>query len=124
VTGLDLKKRRGQGPFAFAQVKHGIGVEEIGFNIENAGPYATGVAHRHELRIGTHGTRRPVVIGWVVLASILDFRQAEMARAMRCGLIRPPVACSPRAVPPAFAEYAGPIVVAGSISLSWEPGPG
>ena len=47
VMARDSKKMRGQGPFVFAQVKHGIGVEEIIDHIVHSWQHATGVAHHH-----------------------------------------------------------------------------
>jgi urease accessory protein len=43
----DTKKMRGDGPFVFAQVKHGVGVDEIIDHITHAWQHATGVAHDH-----------------------------------------------------------------------------
>ena len=43
----DSKKMHGNGPFVFAQVKHGIGVNEIIDHIIHAWQHATGVEHQH-----------------------------------------------------------------------------
>ncbi|MEI6358381.1 MAG: GTP-binding protein, partial [Verrucomicrobiota bacterium] len=50
VMARDSKKMRGNGPFLFAQVRNGVGVEEIVDHILHAWQHATGVAHAH-----THG---------------------------------------------------------------------
>ena len=47
VMARDSKKMRGSGPFVFAQVKHGVGVEEIIDHIVHSWQHATGVAHHH-----------------------------------------------------------------------------
>ncbi len=47
VMARDSKKMRGPGPFVFAQVKHGVGVDEIIDHIIHAWQHATGVAHGH-----------------------------------------------------------------------------
>ena len=47
VMSRDSKKMRGPGPFVFAQVKHGVGVEEIIDHIVHAWQHATGVTHAH-----------------------------------------------------------------------------
>lgn len=47
VMERDTKKVRGEGPFAFAQVKHGAAVDEIISHIVHAWQHATGVAHSH-----------------------------------------------------------------------------
>lgn len=47
VMARDSKKMRGDGPFVFAQVKHGVGVDEIIDHIIHAWQHATGVAHVH-----------------------------------------------------------------------------
>jgi urease accessory protein len=41
----DTKKMRGNGPFVFAQVKHGVGVDKIIEHILHAWQHACGVAH-------------------------------------------------------------------------------
>src|SRR6478735_6957457 len=43
VMERDTKKMRGDGPFVFAQVKHGVGLEEIVAQIIHAWRHATGV---------------------------------------------------------------------------------
>src|SRR5882672_11553315 len=45
VMEHDTKKMRGSGPFVFAQVKHGVGVEEIIAHLIHAWQHATGVEH-------------------------------------------------------------------------------
>lgn len=47
VMSRDSKKMRGSGPFVFAQVKHGVGVDEIIDHIIHAWQHATGVEHHH-----------------------------------------------------------------------------
>ena len=47
MMARDSKKMRGPGPFVFAQVKHGVGVEEIVDHITHAWQHATGAAHQH-----------------------------------------------------------------------------
>jgi urease accessory protein len=43
----DSKKMRGTGPFVFAQVKHGAGVQEIVSHVLHAWQHAHGTAHTH-----------------------------------------------------------------------------
>jgi urease accessory protein len=47
VMERDSKRMRGGGPFVFAQVKHGPGLNEIVHHILHAWQHATGVAHSH-----------------------------------------------------------------------------
>lgn len=47
VMERDSKKMRGNGPFVFAQVKNGVGVDEIIGHILHAWQHATGVEHLH-----------------------------------------------------------------------------
>jgi urease accessory protein len=47
VMAHDSKKMRGNGPFVFAQVKHGVGVDEIIDHIIHDWQHAMGVAHAH-----------------------------------------------------------------------------
>lgn len=47
VMARDSKKMRGPGPFVFAQVKHGVGVDEIIDHIIHEWQHATGVEHHH-----------------------------------------------------------------------------
>ena len=47
VMARDSKKMRGSGPFVFAQVKHGTGVDEIIGHIVHAWQHAMGVEHAH-----------------------------------------------------------------------------
>jgi urease accessory protein len=47
VMERDSKKMRGNGPFVFAQVKHGVGVDEIIGHVIHAWQHATGVGHAH-----------------------------------------------------------------------------
>lgn len=47
VMSRDSKKMRGAGPFVFAQVKHGVGVDEIVEHIIHAWQHASGVRHHH-----------------------------------------------------------------------------
>lgn len=48
VMARDAKRMRADGPFVFAQVKHGSGVEEIIDHIVHAWQHARGVAHQHQ----------------------------------------------------------------------------
>jgi urease accessory protein len=45
VMERDTKRMRGSGPFVFAQVKHGVGLDEIIHEIIHAWQHATGVKH-------------------------------------------------------------------------------
>jgi urease accessory protein len=47
VMDRDARKMRGTGPFVFAQVKHGPGVDEIIGHLLHAWQHACGVAHHH-----------------------------------------------------------------------------
>ena len=47
VMDRDARAMRGDGPFVFAQVKHGVGVDEIIAHIIHAWQHATGVPHGH-----------------------------------------------------------------------------
>ena len=47
VMERDTKKMRGNGPFVFAQVKHGVGVDEIISRVLHTWQHAIGVAHGH-----------------------------------------------------------------------------
>ena len=47
VMERDTKKMRGNGPFVFAQVKHGVGVDEIVRHILHQWEHAAGIAHGH-----------------------------------------------------------------------------
>ncbi|MBI3414645.1 MAG: urease accessory protein UreG [Verrucomicrobia bacterium] len=47
VMARDSKKMRGPGPFVFAQVKHGAGVDEILGHIIHACQHSTDVGHSH-----------------------------------------------------------------------------
>lgn len=47
VMERDTKRMRGDGPFVFAQVKHGVGMEEIITHVIHAWRHATGVEHTH-----------------------------------------------------------------------------
>ena len=47
VMERDTRKMRGEGPFVFAQVKHGVGVDEIIGHILHAWQHANGVEHHH-----------------------------------------------------------------------------
>lgn len=47
VMDRDAKKMRGTGPTIFAQVKHGVGVDEIVSHILHDWQHATGVQHTH-----------------------------------------------------------------------------
>ena len=48
VMARDAKKMRGSGPFVFAQVKHGVGMDEIIAHVLHAWQHATGVEHAHD----------------------------------------------------------------------------
>jgi len=45
VMKRDTKKMRGDGPFVFAQVKHGVGLDEIIAQVLHAWQHACGMAH-------------------------------------------------------------------------------
>ena len=45
VMGCDTKKMRGEGPFVFAQVKHGVGVDDIVSHVIHAWQHACGIPH-------------------------------------------------------------------------------
>jgi urease accessory protein len=45
VMERDSKKMRGDGPFLFAQVKHGVGCDEIVFHVIHARQHALGTVH-------------------------------------------------------------------------------
>ena len=47
VMERDSKKMRGDGPFIFAQVKHGVGVDKIIEHMLHAWQHAVGAAHGH-----------------------------------------------------------------------------
>lgn len=47
VMESDTKLMRGSGPFVFAQVKHGGGVDEIVGHVLHVWQHAVGVAHHH-----------------------------------------------------------------------------
>lgn len=47
VMESDTKKMRGDGPFIFAQVKHGVGMDEIIGHMLHAWQHACGVPHGH-----------------------------------------------------------------------------
>ena len=47
VMAHDSKKMRGDGPFVFAQVKHGVGVDEIIDHVIHVWQHAHGIWHEH-----------------------------------------------------------------------------
>lgn len=47
VMDRDSKKMRGDGPFVFAQVKHGVGVDDIIDHILHSWQHAMGIEHHH-----------------------------------------------------------------------------
>jgi len=47
VMDRDARAMRGNGPFVFAQVKHGVGVDDIIHHILHAWQHASGVSHDH-----------------------------------------------------------------------------
>jgi urease accessory protein len=47
VMERDTQKMRGAGPYVFAQVKHGVGVDEIIRHMLHAWQHACDVAHAH-----------------------------------------------------------------------------
>jgi urease accessory protein len=47
VMDRDTRKMRGDGPFAFAQVKHGVGIDEIVSHVIHAWQHARGIADSH-----------------------------------------------------------------------------
>jgi urease accessory protein len=47
VMERDTQRMRGRGPYVFAQVKHGMGMDEIAGHILHARNHALGLAHHH-----------------------------------------------------------------------------
>jgi urease accessory protein len=47
VMERDTRKMRGSGPFVFAQVKNGVGLDEIVAHVLHAWQHTTGVEHKH-----------------------------------------------------------------------------
>ena len=47
VMERDTKKMRDDGPFVFAQVKHGVGVDEIVAHILHQWQHLRGIPHKH-----------------------------------------------------------------------------
>jgi urease accessory protein len=47
VMARDARKMRGDGPFVFAQVKHGVGVDEIIDHVLHSWQHACGIEHGH-----------------------------------------------------------------------------
>jgi urease accessory protein len=47
VMDCDTRKMRGDGPFVFAQVKNGVGLDEILGHVLHAWQHARGIAHTH-----------------------------------------------------------------------------
>jgi len=47
VMARDAKRMRGEGPFIFAQVKNGVGMEEITGHVLHSWKHASGIAHGH-----------------------------------------------------------------------------
>jgi urease accessory protein len=47
VMERDTRKMRGDGPFVFAQVRNGLGIDEIVFHVIHAWQHTTGVEHTH-----------------------------------------------------------------------------
>jgi urease accessory protein len=47
VMDRDARRMRGDGPLVFAQVKHGVGVDEIVRHVLHAWQHAVGIAHAH-----------------------------------------------------------------------------
>lgn len=47
VMESDTRRMRGSGPFVFAQVKHGVGCDEILSRVLHAWQHATGIEHKH-----------------------------------------------------------------------------
>ena len=43
----DTRKMRGDGPFVFAQVKYGVGRDEIMAHVVHTWQHTTGVDHKH-----------------------------------------------------------------------------
>jgi urease accessory protein len=48
VMERDTRKMRGEGPFVFAQVKHGVGLDEIIDHVLHAWRHVSGIEHVHE----------------------------------------------------------------------------
>jgi urease accessory protein len=57
VMERDAKKMRGPGPFLFAQVKHGVGVDEIIAHIVHAWQHCCGIPHGADAGPAGHGSR-------------------------------------------------------------------
>src|SRR5260221_9605228 len=47
VMARDSRAMRGRGPFVFAQVKHGVGMDEIVTHVLHAWQHARGILHTH-----------------------------------------------------------------------------
>jgi urease accessory protein len=47
IMERDAKKMRGPGPFVFAQVKHGVGTQDIIDHVVHAWHHAAGIEHEH-----------------------------------------------------------------------------
>lgn len=47
VMERDARKMRGDGPFVFAQVRNGVGIDEIVVHVIHAWQHTTGVEHKH-----------------------------------------------------------------------------
>jgi urease accessory protein len=47
VMERDTRRMRGDGPFVFAQVKHGVGLDDIVEHVRHARQHALGLAHEH-----------------------------------------------------------------------------
>ena len=47
VMDRDARKMRGDGPFVFAQVKHGVGLDEIIDHVLHSWQHAVGIEHGH-----------------------------------------------------------------------------
>lgn len=47
IMERDARKMRGDGPFVFAQVKHGVGVDDIIAHVLHAWQHAVGLPHHH-----------------------------------------------------------------------------
>src|SRR5438105_4132954 len=47
IMERDAKRMRGEGPFVFGQVKHGVGIDRIIAHIRHAREHALGIHHSH-----------------------------------------------------------------------------
>ncbi len=63
VMARDARKMRGEGPFVFAQMKYGAGVDEIVGHVLHAWQHAVGMAHEHPGEHPTSNIEHPTTKG-------------------------------------------------------------